>query len=58
MVAARRTRGSSPASGMVTAAAYAPGEAALSSTTIVALWFTLAFERGGGRNLGFKLPTR
>jgi hypothetical protein len=43
---------------MVTAAAYAPGEAALSSTTIVALRFTLAFERGGGRNLGFKLPTR
>ncbi len=24
----------------------------------VALWFTLAFERGLGRNLGFKLLTR
>jgi 8-hydroxy-5-deazaflavin:NADPH oxidoreductase len=24
----------------------------------VALWFTLAFERGWGRNLGFKLLTR
>jgi 8-hydroxy-5-deazaflavin:NADPH oxidoreductase len=23
-----------------------------------ALWFTLAFERGWGRNLGFKLMTR
>jgi hypothetical protein len=43
---------------MVTAEAYAPGEAALSSPTIVALWFTLALERGRGRNLGFRLPSR
>jgi hypothetical protein len=41
---------------MVTAAAYAAGEAALSFTTIVALWCTLAFARGGGRDRGSKRP--
>jgi len=43
---------------MVTAAAYAPGEATLSSATIVALWFTLACAPAGGRNLSSKRPTR
>jgi hypothetical protein len=28
------------------------------SPTFVALWFTLPFERGMGRNLGFKLLAR